>query len=54
MDEAVSHENDRPVFYKRDLIFTHLVVDKIKIELFGNQLEYTVYYAATSKYLANF
>ncbi|KAL0270780.1 UNVERIFIED_CONTAM: hypothetical protein PYX00_008074 [Menopon gallinae] len=48
MDEAVSHENDRPVFYKRDLIFTHLVVDKIKIELFGNQLEYAVFYAATN------
>lgn len=52
MDEAVGHENDRPVFYKRDLIFTHLVVDKIKIELFRNQLQYTVFYvfyAATSK-----
>lgn len=54
MDEAVRHEHDKPVFYKRDLIFTHLVVDKVKIESFGDQLEYTVYYAATGKVIENY
>lgn len=48
MDEAVRHENDKPVFYKRDLIFTHLVVDQVKIDSFGDQTEYTVYFAGTS------
>lgn len=28
MDKAVSHETNNPVFYKRDLVFTKLVVDK--------------------------
>ena len=50
MDAAVSHENGKPIFYKRDLLFTHLVVDKLKIDLFGSDLEYIVYYAGTSKY----
>merc|ERR1719334_2173513 len=29
MDEAVSHEHNRPVFYKRDLVFPHLVVPRV-------------------------
>lgn len=28
MDKAVNHEHSNPVFYKRDLVFTKLVVDK--------------------------
>ena len=28
MDKAVNHEHNNPVFYKRDLVFTKLVVDK--------------------------
>lgn len=28
MDRAVNHEHHNPVFYKRDLVFTKLVVDK--------------------------
>lgn len=28
MDQAVTHEYNNPVFYKRDLVFTKLVVDK--------------------------
>lgn len=28
MDKAVSHLDNNPVFYKRDLVFTKLVVDK--------------------------
>ncbi|EEB14535.1 Semaphorin-2A precursor, putative [Pediculus humanus corporis] len=49
MDEAVRHENDRPVFYKRDILFTHVVVDKIKIDSLVDQSEYTLFYAATSE-----
>lgn len=49
MDSAVAHQDDKPVFYKRDLLFTHLVVDKLKYDVFGDQMEYTVFYAGTSK-----
>lgn len=28
MDKAVNHEHNNPVYYKRDLVFTKLVVDK--------------------------
>lgn len=28
MDRAISHEHNNPIFYKRDLVFTKLVVDK--------------------------
>jgi hypothetical protein len=28
MDKAVNHEFQNPIFYKRDLIFTKLAVDK--------------------------
>lgn len=31
MDNAVSHEHGNPIFYKRDLVFTKLVVDKYVI-----------------------
>lgn len=50
MDEAVAHRDDKPVFYKRDILFTHLVVDKLKYDVFGDQMEYIVYYAGTSKF----
>ncbi|KAG8282638.1 Semaphorin-2A [Homalodisca vitripennis] len=49
MDSAVAHRDDKPVFYKRDLLFTHLVVDKLKYDVFGDQMEYTVYYAGTNQ-----
>lgn len=49
MDSAVSHENEKPIYYKRDLFFTRLVVDKVKVDMLGHQLDYTVYYAGTSK-----
>lgn len=51
MDTAVSHENEKPIYYKRDLFFTRLVVDRVKVDMMGHQLDYTVYYAGTSKYL---
>lgn len=49
MDSAVMHESEKPVFFKRDLFFTKLVVDKIKVDIGGAILAYTVYYAGTSK-----
>lgn len=49
MDSAVAHRDDKPVFYKRDLLFTKLVVDKLRYDVFGDALEFTVYYAGTSE-----
>uniref|UniRef100_A0A182QQD4 Semaphorin-2A n=1 Tax=Anopheles farauti TaxID=69004 RepID=A0A182QQD4_9DIPT len=46
MDKAVNHEHNNPVYYKRDLVFTKLVVDKIKIEILSQ--EYTVFYIGTN------
>lgn len=48
MDSAVSHEHEKPIYYKRDLFFTRLVVDRVKVDMMGHQLEYIVYYAGTS------
>ncbi|CAD1478503.1 unnamed protein product, partial [Heterotrigona itama] len=48
MDSAISHENEKPVFYKRDVMLTRLVVDKLRIDFVGNDLDYTVYYAGSS------
>lgn len=50
MDSAISHENEKPVFYKRDVMLTRLVVDKLRIDFVGMDLDYTVYYAGSSKY----
>ena len=51
MDSAVPHDNSRPIFFKRDVIFTKIVVDFRTIENpfgGGDPLEYTIYYAGTS------
>ncbi|XP_072392355.1 semaphorin-2A [Diabrotica undecimpunctata] len=48
MDSAVMHENEKPVFFKRDVFFTRLVVDKVKVDIGGDVLDYTVYYAGTN------
>ncbi|KAF2350737.1 Sema domain [Trinorchestia longiramus] len=48
MDEAVSHEYHRPVYFKRDLVFTHLVVDKVTPDTRSPIAStYTVYYAGS-------
>ncbi|XP_044257966.1 semaphorin-2A isoform X1 [Tribolium madens] len=49
MDSAVMHEHEKPVFFKRDVFFTRLVVDKIKVDIGGAVLDYTVYYAGTNE-----
>ncbi|XP_043240676.1 semaphorin-2A-like [Amphibalanus amphitrite] len=48
VDQAVSHQRNQPVFYRRDLVFTHLVVDKVTSGTFGSDREYTVYYAGSN------
>ncbi|XP_018334945.1 semaphorin-2A, partial [Agrilus planipennis] len=48
MDSAVMHENEKPVFFKRDIFFTKLVVDKIRVDIGGAVIDYTVYYAGTN------
>jgi hypothetical protein len=44
MDSAVSHDNGKPVFYKRDIIFTRIVVDRLEVD----GIEYIVYFAGTN------
>ena len=47
MDEAVSHENGAPVFYKGDVSFSSLVVERLTVQGFTDDKHYTVYYAGT-------
>ncbi|KAL7631991.1 UNVERIFIED_CONTAM: hypothetical protein RMT77_017690 [Armadillidium vulgare] len=49
MDEAVAHEHNKPVFYKRDLVFTHLVVDKVTggASHDRSSVTFTLYYAGS-------
>lgn len=54
MDSAVRHEGDAPAFYKRDLVLTTLVVDKQFVDMLGDDITYTVFYAGTSKYMFSF
>ncbi|KAL7301621.1 hypothetical protein TKK_0005630 [Trichogramma kaykai] len=49
MDSAVTHENEKPVFYKRDLLLTQLVVDKVKVTYSGVESDFTIYYAGSTK-----
>lgn len=53
MDEAVSHENGLPVFYKGDVAFSSLVVERLKIAGFPDDKHYTVYYAGTGQHLTS-
>lgn len=50
MDSAVRHEGDTPAFYKRDLVLTTLVVDKQFVDMLGDDITYTVFYAGSSKW----
>ncbi|CAB0043906.1 unnamed protein product [Trichogramma brassicae] len=49
MDSAVTHENEKPVFYKRDLLLTQLVVDRVKVTYSGVESDFTIYYAGSTK-----
>lgn len=44
MDSAVANDNGRPVFYRRDIMFTKIVVDIMEID----GVSYTIYFAATN------
>ncbi|XP_075588237.1 semaphorin-2A-like isoform X3 [Dermatophagoides farinae] len=44
MDSAVEHDNGKPIFYKRDVIFTRIVVDRLEVD----GIQYTAYFAATN------
>uniref|UniRef100_A0A6G1SMH5 Semaphorin-2A n=2 Tax=Aceria tosichella TaxID=561515 RepID=A0A6G1SMH5_9ACAR len=44
MDSAVANDNNRPVFYRRDIMFTKIVVDVIEID----GVRYTVYFVGTN------
>jgi len=47
MDSTVAHQGGAPVFYKRDVIFTNIVVDKVYAGLYGDKKEFTVFYIGT-------
>lgn len=47
MDFAVRHEGDSPAFYKRDVVFTTLVVDLQSVDKLVDDITYTVFYAGT-------
>lgn len=49
MDSAVRYEGDAPAFYKRDLVLTTLVVDKQFVDMVGDDITYTIFYAGTSR-----
>lgn len=49
MDSAVAHENEKPIFFKRDILLTRLVVDKLHIDFVDSDFYYTIYYAGSSK-----
>jgi len=44
MDSAVANDNGRPVFYRRDIMFTKIVVDIIEID----GIRYSVYFVGTN------
>jgi len=44
MDEDVAHRGEAPVFFKRDVIFTHIVVDKMTTGMYSDKKEFTIYY----------
>lgn len=44
MDSAVANDNNRPVFFRRDIMFTKIVVDTVEID----GLRYTVYFVGTN------
>ncbi|KAH1022738.1 hypothetical protein HUJ04_012087 [Dendroctonus ponderosae] len=48
MDSAIMHEYEKPVYFKRDILFTRLVVDKVRVDIGGAVVDYTVYYAGTN------
>lgn len=44
MDSAVANDNGRPVFYRRDVMFTKIVIDIMRID----GITYTIYFVGTN------
>lgn len=48
MQTAVQPEGGRPLFYRRDLVLTHLVVNQFESATFDRRSRHTVYYAGSN------
>lgn len=48
MDEHVGHQGEAPVFYKRDVVFSHLVVDRVSVGKYGEKRDFTMFYIGCS------
>nr|CAD7423698.1 unnamed protein product [Timema monikensis] len=48
MDSAVDHEYGRPAYYKRNILFTHIVVDRLRFNIFSTEIEYLLFYGGTN------
>jgi len=48
MNEQVNQDGSEPAFFKRDVLFTHIVVDKVTTGEYGDEKELTVFYVGTS------
>lgn len=44
MDSAVANDNGRPVFYRRDVMFTKVAIDVLEID----EIRYTIYFVGTN------
>ncbi|XP_071453669.1 semaphorin-2A-like [Hetaerina americana] len=49
MDMAVEHEFSKPAFYKRDVIFTQIVVEKLNSSVQGKDAMYTIMYIGSNE-----
>jgi len=47
MNSEVNHEGGAPVFYKRDVVFTHVIVDKLTVGMFSEERQFTLFYVGT-------
>jgi len=48
MNEQVNQDGSEPVFFKRDVLFTHIVVDRVNTGEYGNEKVFTLFYVGTS------
>ena len=44
MDEDVGNQGQAPVFYKRDVVFSHIVVDQMTTGMYSDKQDYTIFY----------
>ena len=48
MESVISQENEKPVFYNRDVMLTKLVIDELPVDLGEKYLNCTVYYSGSN------